>query len=105
MWRCLFDHRGNCRHRAGPGPIGAEKACTDPAATSSPAPGRKPVFQYEIRIFKDGAPITPTMKLAAQADIPSEFEIPEGTVELAFPAQSFSQKQSAATWAGRALGI
>ena len=69
-----------------------KKPVTDPAATSLPAPGREPVFQYEIRILKDGAPITPTMKLAAQADIPSEFEIPEGTVELRFRPRGASLK-------------
>ncbi len=72
-----------------------KKPAPDPAATSSPAPGRKPVFQYEIRIFKDGAPITPTMKLPAQADVPSEFEIPEGTVELRFRPRGASLKNKA----------
>ncbi len=72
-----------------------KKPAPDPAARGSPAPGRKPVFQYEIRIFKDGAPITPTMKLPAQADIPSEFEIPDGTVELRFRPRDAPLKNKA----------
>ena len=37
-----------------------------PASAAQPAPA--PVFEYEIRIWKDGAPVTPTMKLRAHPD-------------------------------------
>ncbi len=43
-----------------------------------------PVFEYEIRIWKDGTPVTPTMKLRAHPDDVSEVKIPEGTFELRF---------------------
>jgi RNA polymerase sigma factor (sigma-70 family) len=43
-----------------------------------------PVFEYEIRIWKDGAPVTPTMKLRAHPGDRSEVKIPEGTFELRF---------------------
>ncbi len=62
--------------------------------TDAPAPARAPVIQYEIRIWKDGAPVTPMMKLTAQANSPSEVEIPEGTFELRFRPSGASRKNS-----------
>ena len=46
---------------------------------SSTAAEPAPVFEYEIRIWKDGAPVTPTMKLKAHPGDLSEVKIPEGT--------------------------
>ncbi len=53
-----------------------------PASSAQPASAS--VFEYEIRIWKDGAPVTPTMKLRAHPDDVSEIKIPEGTFELRF---------------------
>ena len=52
-----------------------------------------PVFEYEIRIWKDGAPVTPTMKLRANPDDVSEVKIPEGTFELRFRPRGDSGKR------------
>jgi hypothetical protein len=59
-----------------------------PSAAAEPAP----VFQYEIRIWKDGEPVTPTMKLRAHPDDVSEVKIPEGTFELRFRPNGDSGK-------------
>ena len=61
-----------------------DRAAASAAERKTPATARTPDFQYEIRVWKDGAPITSTMKLRAQADSPSQVEIPEGTIELRF---------------------
>ncbi len=58
----------------------AEKQAPDRA----PAPGAGSVFEYEIRVWKDGAAITPTMKLRAHPGETSQLKIPEGTVDLSF---------------------
>jgi RNA polymerase sigma factor (sigma-70 family) len=47
-------------------------------------PGAGSVFEYEIRIWKDGAPITPTMRFWAHPGETSQLKIPEGTVDLSF---------------------
>ena len=60
------------------------------AAGRSPAPVGGSVFEYEIRIWKDGAPITPTMKLRARPGEASQLKIPDGTVELSFGLEGTS---------------
>ncbi len=68
---------------------GQKKPSADsvPLAQTKPNPlasAPAPLFEYEIRIWKDGAPATPTMKLKARGDEISELKIPEGTFELRF---------------------
>jgi RNA polymerase sigma factor (sigma-70 family) len=53
-------------------------------AGNKPAQGAAPIFEYEIRIWKDGAPVTPIMKLRAHPGETSQLMIPEGTVDLSF---------------------
>ena len=62
---------------ARPGPPHASAAIPPSQSVAS-------VFEYEIRIWKDGAPITPTMKLRAHPGETSQLKIPEGTVDLSF---------------------
>ncbi len=64
--------------KPGGNPAAAQHA--EPTATASHAS----VFEYEIRIWKDGAPVTPTMKLRAHAGETTQLKIPEGTVDLSF---------------------
>jgi RNA polymerase sigma factor (sigma-70 family) len=63
-----------------------------PEPKPSPVPAS---FEYEIRIWKNGAPVTPMIKLKAIPREASGFTIPEGTVELRFqPAATMSQPVS-----------
>jgi hypothetical protein len=62
-----------------------------PVVTTAPPPptaGHTPVFEYEIRIWKDGTPVTPTMKLRARSGETSQVTIAEGTVDLRFEQRS-----------------
>jgi RNA polymerase sigma factor (sigma-70 family) len=45
---------------------------------------RAPVFEYEIRIWKDGAPVTPTLKIRAVPGETSQLKIAEGTLDVRF---------------------
>ncbi len=65
-------------------PTRSAAAPAEQAPDRTPAPGAGSVFEYEIRIWKDGAPITPTMKLRAHPGETSQLKIPEGTVDLSF---------------------
>jgi RNA polymerase sigma factor (sigma-70 family) len=58
------------------------------SAVFTAAPGVAPVFEYEIRIWKDGVPVTPTMKLRAHPGETSQLKIPDGTVDLSFQPRS-----------------
>ena len=60
--------------------IATEANHAGPAAAAS----RAPVFEYEIRIWKDGEPVTPTLKMTAHPGETSQLEIPDGTVDLSF---------------------
>jgi RNA polymerase sigma factor (sigma-70 family) len=51
---------------------------------------QSPAFEYEIRIWKDGAPVTPTMRMRAHPNEPSLLKLPEGTVSLNFQPASDS---------------
>jgi RNA polymerase sigma factor (sigma-70 family) len=53
------------------------------AATAAEAP-TPPVFECEIKIWKDGAPVTPPVKVIAIPGTPTQFATSEGTVELRF---------------------
>jgi RNA polymerase sigma-70 factor (ECF subfamily) len=64
----------------------------NPDANSSPAPAS---FEYEIRIWKNGAPVTPMIKLKAVPREASQFTIPEGTVELRFQPQATTSQLAA----------
>jgi RNA polymerase sigma factor (sigma-70 family) len=61
------------------------------------AKGAGSVFEYEIRIWKDGAAVTPTMKLRAHPGEVSQVKIPEGTVELSFQPEATSVEQAEAS--------
>jgi RNA polymerase sigma factor (sigma-70 family) len=61
-----------------------------PSVTGQNPPAAAPVFEYEIRMWKDGAPITPTMKMRAHPGDLSEVKIPDGTLELRFRPRSDS---------------
>jgi RNA polymerase sigma factor (sigma-70 family) len=60
-------------------------------------PDAAPVFEYEIRIWKDGVPVTPTMKMRAHPGETSQLKIPEGTVNLSFQPRSEPAKPTGAS--------
>jgi RNA polymerase sigma factor (sigma-70 family) len=60
----------------------------DPAAN---LPGG-PNFEYEIRIWKNGAPVTPTMKMKVAPGEVSQLKIAEGTLDVRFQPRSDSEQ-------------
>ncbi len=75
-----------------PGQKKPSKDSSPPSTTDRNPSAATPVFEYEIRIWKDGAPVTPTMKLKAHPGELSELQIPDGTFELRFRPRSGSVK-------------
>jgi RNA polymerase sigma-70 factor (ECF subfamily) len=70
--------------------INPANASRTPASASS-IPGTLPpqastagVIEYEVRIWKDGAPVTPTMRMKAVPGDTSHIKIPEGTLYVRF---------------------
>jgi hypothetical protein len=70
-----------------------------------PAAGAAPIFEYEIRIWKDGAPVTPTMKMRAHPGETSQLKLPEGTVGLSFqPRKESTEARGVAPGPGGPAG-
>lgn len=60
------------------------QAATALAELITARPDIPPVFEYEIRVWKDGVPLTQTVKVMAIPGEPSLLPTSEGTVELLF---------------------
>ena len=57
----------------------AAVAANQPAVPGAPA---KPIYETEIRIWKDGAPITSMLRLKAVPGQAAQLAIPDGNLEL-----------------------
>jgi RNA polymerase sigma factor (sigma-70 family) len=60
----------------------------DPAVSSNGGPN----FEYEIRIWKNGTPLTPIMKLKAVPGEASQLKIAEGTLDVRFQPRTASEE-------------
>jgi RNA polymerase sigma factor (sigma-70 family) len=63
----------------------------NPAASSNGGPN----FEYEIRIWKNGAPLTPTMKMKVVPGEVSQLKIAEGTLDVRFQPRNDSEQAAA----------
>jgi RNA polymerase sigma factor (sigma-70 family) len=70
-----------------PKPASPSNKFTSNGFSQNPDPNARPAtasFEYEVRIWKDGAPVTPTMKMRAHPGETSQIKIPDGTLEVRF---------------------